>query len=135
MRRVKVFFYGLFMDQTVLQERGVEALELRSAHVGGFELRIGKRATLVASSASHVHGMLASLSHAELERLYAEPGLGDYRPEAVVAEIAGGAKVPALCYNLVEPPSLNEHNPEYAKRLRALVQRLGFPADYVASIR
>ena len=24
--------------------------------------------------------------------LYAEPGLGDYRPEAVVAEIAGGAK-------------------------------------------
>lgn len=135
MRRVDVFFYGLFMDLAVLQERGAAPLQLRPAQVKGVELRIGKRATLVTSNAGHVHGMVASLSHAEVDRLYAEPGLSDYRAEAVIAEVAGGAKVPALCYNLVEPPSVEDHNPEYAARLRALAQRLGFPADYVASIR
>jgi hypothetical protein len=121
MRRVDVFFYGLFMDRAVLQDRGAAPLQLRPAQVRGVELRIGKRATLVTSNAGHVHGMLASLSHAELERLYAEPGLGDYRPEAVVAEIAGGAKVPALCYNLVEPPSVEgtiRNTPSGYARLR-----------------
>ena len=135
MRRVDVFFYGLFMDQAILREHGIAPRELRPARVRGVELRIGKRATLVASHAGHVHGMLAALSHAELDRLYADPSLSDYRPDAVIAEVAGGAKVPALCYNLVEPPSVEDHNPDYAARLRALAQRLGFPADYVAAIR
>ena len=63
------------------------------------------------------------------------PALADYRPEAVIAEVTGGAKVPALCYNLVDPPSIADHNPEYAARLRTLAQRLGFPADYVETVR
>jgi hypothetical protein len=70
-----------------------------------------------------------------LERLYSDPTLEDYRSEAVTVNVPGGDSVPALCYNLVEPPSAQEHNPQYAARLRALAQQLGFPADYVASIR
>jgi hypothetical protein len=135
MRRIDVFFYGLFMDRAMLQAKGVAPMELRPAELPGFELRIGERATLVTSNAGRVHGMLASLPHAELERLYSDPSLKDYRPEAVIVNTPGGDPVPALCYNLVELPSDQEHNPEYAARLRTLAEQLGFPADYVASIR
>jgi Gamma-glutamyl cyclotransferase, AIG2-like len=135
MRRIDVFFYGLFMDRALLRAKGAAPRGLRPAEARGFELRIGERATLVTSNAGRVHGMLASLSHAELDRLYSEPTLKDYRPEAVIVSVPGGDPVPARCYKLVEPPSGGEHNPEYAARLRALAQELGFPADYVASIR
>ena len=135
MRRIAVFFYGLFMDQALLRAKGVTPDELRPAIARGFALRIGERATLVSSDGARVHGMLASLSHAELDRLYSEPSLRDYRPEAVIVDVPGGDTVPALCYNLIEPPSVEEHNPEYAAKLRALAARLSFPADYVASIR
>ena len=135
MRRIAVFFYGLFMDETLLRAKGVASTELRPAVVRGFTLRIGERATLVALDGHRVHGMLTSLSHAELDRLYSEPSLADYRPEAVIVDVPGGDAVSALCYNLIELPSLQAHNPEYAARLRALAERLGFPADYVASIR
>ena len=41
---------------------------------------------------------------------------------------------PALCFNLVTPPSPGEKNPGYAANLRELAGRLQLPADYVASI-
>jgi len=75
-----------------------------------------------------------SLSLAELEQLYAEPSVTAYRPEAVLAHLHGGGSIAALCFNLAEPPSATEHNPEYASKLRAVAQRLGLPADYVTSI-
>jgi len=135
LRRIEVFFYGLFMDEELLRAKGVTPTELRPAVVRGFALRIGERATLVASDDHCVHGMLAALSRADLDRLYSEPSLRGYRPESVIANVPGGDAVPALCYNLIEPPSAEQHNPEYAARLRALADRLSFPADYVASIR
>jgi hypothetical protein len=49
--------------------------------------------------------MLIGLTHAELDRLYSAPGLEQYRPEPVIAQLIGGSAIPALCYNLlVEPP-------------------------------
>ena len=134
MRRIDVFFYGLFMDEELLSAKGVTAMDLRPAFVTGFQLRIGNRATLVPAPSGRVFGRIASLSHVELEQLYSEPGLQAYRPEAVVAQLENGKTLAALCYNLVEPPALDEENPDYASRLRALAERLDFPADYVASI-
>ena len=134
MRRIDVFFYGLFMDEDVLRAKGVMAMDVRHAFVSGFQLRIGNRATLVPTQSARVFGRVALLSHTELEQLYSEPGLQAYRPEAVLAQLANGETVAALCFNLVEPPSLQERNPEYAARLRALAQRLDFPSEYVASI-
>ena len=135
MRRIDVFFYGLFMDQAVIRAKGANPEVLRSAELRGFELRIGRRATLVRSVGGRVHGMLASLTHAELDRLYSDPSLTDYRPEAVIVDAPGAASIAALCYNLVEAPSPEEHNPDYAEQLRSLAQQLGFPFDYVRSIR
>jgi hypothetical protein len=134
MRRIDVFFYGLFMDEELLRAKGVVAMDIRSASVQGFQLRIGNRATLVPAPSGRVFGRIVSLSHVELEQLYSEPGLQAYKPEAVLAQLANGATLPALCFNLVEPPSLEERNPDYASRLRALAERLDFPTDYVASI-
>ena len=133
MRQVDAFFYGLFMDVELLRQGGAKPANPRRAHVDGFALRIGERATLVPSPGARAYGMLIALTHAELERLYGAPGLERYRPEAVIAQLDGIA-VPALCYNLLEAPQPHERNPDYALRLRRVLAKLGFPGDYVASI-
>jgi hypothetical protein len=79
--------------------------------------------------------MLMNLSRSELDRLYAEPSVSLYRPEAVIAYLADGAQVAALCYNLPEPPELGQANPEYAAALRDLARRLGLTKIYVDSIQ
>ena len=129
-----MFFYGLFMDEALLHERGVRPGSMRTASVRGFQLRIGRRATLVRDGASCAYGIVASLTHRELEDLYSDPSLRDYRPEPVLAALSNGGSVPALCFNLMAPPSAEERNTDYARKLRALAQRLRFPPGYVASI-
>lgn len=133
-RRIDAFFYGLFMDREVLHEAGVAPMNPRRAYVDDFALRIGQRATMVPSVGNRVYGMLFSLSHSELDRLYGAPGLEHYRPEAVVARPLEGAPAPALCFNLREGPPPQERNPEYAARLQRVLRELDFPTDYVASL-
>ena len=123
------------MDETLLQAKGIALPNLRVASVLGFQLRIGTRATLVPAPSGRVFGVVASLAHNELERLYSEPSVQAYKPEAVLAYLTNGETMAALCYNLVDPPSSDEHNLEYASKLRALAQRLNFPPDYVSSIQ
>lgn len=135
MRKIDVFFYGLFMDEELLRSKGVTPANLRSASVSGFQLRIGDRATLVPAQSGLVFGLVASLSHADLERLYSDPGVSAYRPEAILADLPNGEVLAALCFNLPEPPSAGERNTDYASKLRSLAERLNFPADYVASIQ
>lgn len=134
-RRLDVFFYWLFMDQQVLEAKGVRPTEIPPASVPGFRLRIGARAALVPDPARTVHGLLMKLSHADIERLHSEASVQAYRPEPVLAVVAGGATVAALGCNLPEPPAPDERNAEYASRLRSLAQRTGPPGDYVASIQ
>jgi hypothetical protein len=133
-RRIDAFFYGLFMDVDVLRESGVAPLDPRRAYVDGFALRLGRRATLLPLAGARAYGMIFALTHAELERLYTAPDLGQYRPEAVLAQPLEGAPASALCYNLREAPQPHERNPEYAARLQRALSKLGFPQDYVASI-
>ena len=132
--RRPVFFYGLFMDAAVLRARGVQPINPRRGCVSGFALRIGQRATLVPDSKAQVYGVLMELTHDEIERVYAEASVREYRPEAVIAELDDGARVPALCFNLPEPPRLDEVDKGYARRLRDLALRVGLPASYVKQI-
>ena len=134
MRCADVFFYGLFMDEQLLRTKGVEPQGAELATVDGFVLRIGRRAALVPTPGSRVHGLVFSLPLSELERLYSEPSVQAYKPQAVLAQLASGGVIAALCYNLSEPPSLSERNPEYAAQLRALAQKIGLPAEYIASL-
>jgi hypothetical protein len=135
LRRAYVFFYGLFMDEELLRSKGLQPEGAECAAVDGFALRIGQRAALVPTPGGRVHGVVFSLTLPELERLYSEPSVQAYRPQAVLAQLASGGVVAALCYNLPEPPSLTERNPEYASKLRAVAQKVGLPSEYVASLQ
>jgi gamma-glutamyl AIG2-like cyclotransferase len=133
-RRVEVFFYGLFMDADALREKGFHPAGARRASVEDLALHLGERATLVPERGGCVHGMLMSLTHAELNRLYAEPSVAAYRPDPVMASLGGGSVVAALCFNLPAVPAGSRSNPDYAAKLRIVAKRMGLPDAYVASI-
>jgi hypothetical protein len=133
-RLMDVFFYGLFMDSALLQAKGVHPSDVRRASVAGWQLRIGARATLVPAAGEMVHGLLMKLSQQDLDALYAEPSVREYRPEPVLARVEGGAHVAALCYNLPVAPGAGERNGDYARKLRDVAVTVGLPGDYVRSI-
>jgi hypothetical protein len=134
-RRVGIFFYGMFMDPDLLRGRGLDPVNARRACVRGMRLCLGERAALEADPSGAVYGILVELTHGGIERLYAEPGVAMYRPEAVLAAPEDGAPIAALCYNLPSVPSTAEPNLEYARKLRELAARLGLPGDYVRGIK
>lgn len=130
-----VFFYGLFMDEALLREKGLHPLNRRIASVENFCLLIGARATLVRCQEGSVHGVLFSLTQSEIDELYSDSSVSIYRPETVSARLADGSIIPAVCFNLPAASPIAERNPEYAAKLRDLAQRIGLPPDYVASIQ
>jgi hypothetical protein len=134
-RRIDIFFYGLFMDDALLREKGVNPVNRQLAFVENFCLRIGARATLIPCANGIVHGVLFSLTLSEVDALYAEASVSVYRPEAVSARLADGSVMPALCFNLPEPPAIEERNPQYVLKLRDLAGRIGLPPEYVSSIQ
>ena len=134
-RRIDVFFYGLFMDDTLLQEKGINPVARRMASVENFRLVVGSRATLVPSAEATVYGVLFSLTHNEVDALYSEDSVSLYRPEAVCAKLADGSIIPALCFNLPVPPSPEERNQQYVSKLQGLGRRIGLPPSYVSSIQ
>jgi hypothetical protein len=134
-RYIDVFFYGLFMDVEVLRANGFHPINERQACVPGMAILIGQRATLIPDAAKCVYGFVIGLSHSEVERLYAEPSVAAYRPEAVLAHLPDQTGIPALCFNLPLADTAIEANPEYAEKLRAVADRLGLPKDYVMSIK
>ncbi len=123
------------MDENLLRTKGALPTNIRPACVQGFALRIGKRATLIPQPEASAYGILMELSHAEIDQLYSEPSVSAYRPKAVLAQLPDCSYVPALCFNLVEPPAPEEANAEYAAKLRELAERLKLPSGYVESIR
>lgn len=134
-RRISVFFYGLFMDAELLREKGIRPVNIRIASVEGFDLHIGQRASLLPHPKSRVYGLLMELPHMEIDQLYSESNVRAYRPEAVVADLADGSRVPALCFNLPETTPGESQNLEYTARLRDLGRRLGLPSAYLEKIR
>jgi hypothetical protein len=134
-RRIDVFFYGLFMDDALLREKGMNPVNRRMASVENFSLVIGVRATLVPCEGRTVYGVLFSLTHSEVDALYSEASVNVYRPEAVCAQLVDESVTPALCFNLPVPPSAGERNTQYASKLRELAERIGLPPSYVSSIQ
>ena len=134
-RRIDVFFYGLFMDDALLREKGINPTNRRMASVENFSLVIGARATLVPCPGRTSHGVLFSLTHSEVDALYGEASVSVYRPEAVSAQLEDGSVIPALCFNLPVPPSREERDQQYVSKLREVASRIGLPPSYVSSIQ
>ena len=132
-RRISVFFYGLFMDEALLRQKGADPKDLRVASVSGFALRVGQRATLVPAPHGRAFGIVVALTHSEIEKLYSEQSVSCYRPEAILVTTDTGMSEAALCFNLPEIGT-DQMDIQYATQLSALARRLGFPEDYVASI-
>ena len=132
--RIEVF-YGFSWTPTFACAKRVNPVNIHSACVPGFALRIGQRATLLQKTDARAYGIVMELTHVEIEQLYSEASVRAYRAEAVLAELTDGSQVPALCFNLLVPPGPEEANSEYAAKLRDLARRLGLPSNYVESIQ
>jgi hypothetical protein len=131
---IDVFFYGLFMDPELLIGKGITPRRPRHAIAESYGLRIGQRATLVPGSGERAYGMIYALTRGELDRLYAQLGLEDYRPAPISVRTFDGSTLTAMCYNLAAAPRPGDANAEYAARLKEVLNRLGFPAEYAAGI-
>lgn len=129
-----VFFYGLFMDESLLETKGITPSSSAIGHIDGYRLRIGKRATLLPDPNGRAYGVLMTITRDEAKALYDEPSVADYVPEAVTVTLSDGPTERAVCYNL--PASqLAGTNPAYAESLYSLAQTLGFPQTYLDVIR
>ena len=134
--KIWVFFYGSYMNRAVLREVGLAPEGWEAASLPGFDIRIAPRANLVRCSEHTVYGVLATATHAELDRLYAHARdeLGEvYLPEAVLTQARDGTWRPALCYiasDMVE----RRADPAYVDRILQPARQLGFPASYLARL-
>jgi AIG2-like family len=133
-RKVNVFFYGLFMDMGVLQQRGLTPSHPQVACLDGYDIEIRERATLIRNVAERVYGIVTGLTHEELGTLYAEPSVRDYRPEAVVVTLEDARQVPALCYILPQVTG-TRRNTAYALSLLEVAKTLVFPGEYLDKLQ
>lgn len=131
---VAVFFYGLFMDESVLASKGVSPSKATIGYVDGYGLRIGKRATLVPDETNRAYGVLMALRAEEVSALYSDDSVDDYVSEPVSVALADGTLESAICYNLPEH-KLEGTNSEYANSLLILAGKLGLPDGYLQQIR
>ena len=131
---VSVFFYGLFMDESLLASLGVSPSKATVGYVDGYSLRIGRRATLVPDDTNRAYGVLMSLRTDDVRALYAEKSVADYVSESAAVVLPDGTVESAVCYNLPKR-KLEGANSEYANALLILAGRLGLPDDYLQQIR
>lgn len=131
---MRVFFYGLFMDQSLLASKGVVPAEINVAFVDGYVLRIGDRATLAPRPAGRAYGVVMDIAAEDAEALYSEESVADYLPEPVVVELADGTRLEATCFTLPGDNATGT-NRKYAESLLDVATRMGFPDAYLAQIR
>ena len=131
---VRVFFYGLFMDEQLLSGKGIKPFDVSAGFVDGYGLRIGKRATLVRSPGSRACGVVMDIAPGEAADLYAEESLADYLPEPETIELMDGTQVEATCYNL-PLDKVTGTNREHAASLLTLAARPGVPDEHLDQIR
>ena len=124
-----IFFYGLFMDESLLRAKGVEPRAPRKAVVRGCQLKIGQRAMLVRQPSLQSYGMVYSLTDAEIDSLYSEPGLEMYHPEIVVVTFEDGSSSEVTTFNLQDETGTDKPNLEYVAKLRVVLERLGLPTN------
>ena len=131
---VRVFFYGLFMDESLLATKGIKPTDISVGFVAGYGLRIGERATLVRRPNGRAYGAIMDIALNEATKLYAEESVADYLPEPVTVELMDGTEVEVTCYNLPSA-KVTGTNKAYAKSLLQVASRLGLPDAYLDEIR
>jgi hypothetical protein len=134
--KVWTFFYGSYMNPTVLREVALVPERFEVGRLDGYDIRIAPRANLVRSLEHSVYGVLAEASHAELARLYAHAKdvLGEtYLPHPVLTQTMAGSWRPALCY-IAPFMTPGQPDPAYVDRIIGPARELGFPSWYINRI-
>lgn len=131
----RIFFYGLFMDRSLLARKGLHPTVIGPAVLRGYRIHLGERATLLRSDSSHAFGVVMELSEREARELYSEPSVREYLREPVrVKLLETGETIEADCYNLPRDVASVGANPGYAAELLRLVEALQFDSAYVEEI-
>ena len=131
----RIFFYGLFMDRSLLTGKGLHPKVIGPAVLPNYRIHIGERATLLRSASSRAYGIVMELAEDEARALYEEPSVREYVRERVEVELlATGEAFEAYCYNLPHELGLAGANPSYATKLSQLVEALHFDSAYVEEI-
>lgn len=128
-----IFFYGLFMDISMLQEKGLSPSNPVMARAQGFGLRIGERATLVKAEGECAYGVVMPLSGEDVSSLYSESSVADYVSEQIDVIDGNDRSLQATVYNL-PPDLLSGRNTSYAQALAIVARKVGLPVDYIKEI-
>jgi hypothetical protein len=134
-RKVWAFFYGSFMNSQVMATANLIDPQIEIASLPGFDIEISPHANLVRRAGQMAYGLLVSITHAQLDSLYASQSAGEtYLPEAVLAIDAGGRFRPATCYIVTNmKPGVPEKS--YLEKITAPAIAHGFPDWYVNRLR
>jgi hypothetical protein len=128
-----VFFYGLFMDQDLLTEKGFHPHGMKPTCLKGFGLRIGQKATLEQADGECSYGTVIQLESDELDRLYRSDGVKDYVPQPVVVAAMDGEPIETITY-ILPMDMIAGRNSEYAIALAGIAKKLDLPEDYIREI-
>ena len=131
---MEVFFYGLFMDSSILLKNGVKPSNPRSGYLIDYALKIGNRASLIPSKGERSFGVVMTVDESAVLDLYADPSVADYIPEEVNIITHENESIKAICYNL-PAELLAGANASYALSLYQLAKQLGFPNEYLEKIK
>ena len=132
--KVRVFFYGSFINREVLAKGGFVPAKVEVARLWGFDVLIETLATLVRSERYCVYGIVCEATHAELRSLYGQDWLGGtYLPEPVLVEMGGGLVAPALCYIAPTRPPARPVD-DYVDWITGSAREYGFPDWYIARL-
>ena len=128
-----VFFYGLFMDESLLREKGYNPTNPIQAYVDGYGLRIGERATLVQSEGERAHGTVMTLKEQEIHDLYGEESVADSAPQDIEVTSLANKLIKTVVYNL-PMENLSGKNVQYARALALVAKKVGLPSSYIKEI-
>jgi AIG2 family protein len=133
-KKVKVFFYGSFINRQVLAKGGLVPSRVQVARLWGYDIHAETLATLIPSDEHSVYGILCDATHSELRQLYGQDWLGGtYLPEAVLVETEDRTLVPALCYIAPKPPPTRPAD-DYLDWIIGPAREYGFPEWYIKRI-
>ncbi len=130
-----IFFYGLFMDSSLLEEMGLHPIVHGPAALENYQIIIGNKATLVPQPGATANGVVMQLSDDEAATSYSQPCVADYIAEEVdVLLTASNDHLTVDCYNIAQDKITGPANAEYAGKLAEVVLKLGFPPAYADEI-
>ena len=130
---MRVFFYGLFMDESILLKNDIAPTSSTKGYLKDYTLKIGNRASLIPCKNEKAYGLIMNIADEKIIKLYSEQSVADYIPEKVEIITELNERLSATCYNL-PTALLAGTNTLYAKSLYDLAKKLDFPSEYLESI-